>query len=165
MNIQIKNWIIFWISALSTMIVWWLSYAAVSNTVTSWTQLTSSMWNEMAWNYEYSSNEVNTGKKWIDWKTIYRKVFTHTISWNFDANTDILSTDLSFIDKVTSVETILYDTSINRYYFFSDKWHWHEWVQVDLTNNRLIYLHWAYQWKANTYYNGDTLYTTVEYTK
>ena len=70
---NIKNWVITWIAFSLTTIIVWFTYAAVT-TVSTWDSLTASMWNSMTGNYSYSTSEVDTGKKWIDWKPIYRKV-------------------------------------------------------------------------------------------
>ena len=58
---------------------------------------------------DYSTNEVDTGLKWIDGSTIYRKVFSDTVS--ISANT------MSAINTGTSAKTI-----INAYGYF-DSWH------------------------------------------
>lgn len=75
------KWLVQW---LWIIVIVWLTYATSTiNTVSPWQQLTSSMWNTMVWNYNYSTNEVLTGKKWIDWKPIYRTVVD---LWNLSSN-------------------------------------------------------------------------------
>ena len=64
-----------WIWFSLTVLIIWITYATVM-TVSTWDTLTADMWNSMAWNYDYSLSEVNTGKKWVDLKPIYRKVVT-----------------------------------------------------------------------------------------
>ena len=71
---EIKCWVLIWVTFLITVITWWLVYAWIVWTVTSGQTLTADMWNDMAGNYDYSTDEVNTWKKWVDGKTIYRKV-------------------------------------------------------------------------------------------
>ena len=75
MKETIKKWIIFWVTSFLTLVLLGFAYATVS-TVTTWETLTADMWNSMAWNYDYSLNEVDTWKKWVDGKPIYRKVVT-----------------------------------------------------------------------------------------
>ena len=52
-------------------------------------------WIEIA---DYSTNEIDTGKKWIDGKKIYRRVFTGTTSSN--GSTEIA---LGIIDNIINV--------------------------------------------------------------
>lgn len=70
----IKNSFLWAVVFSLTVIVIWITYAAVT-TVNTWDTLTAEMWNNLMWNYDYSTTEVNTWKKWIDGRPIYRKVF------------------------------------------------------------------------------------------
>ncbi len=53
----------------------------------------------------YSTTEVDTGKKWIDGKTIYRRVFNNIISYQPDTETPIVP--LSEVANVESIVNIL----------------------------------------------------------
>ena len=48
----------------------------------------------------YSTNEVNTGKKWIDGRTIYRKVFTATLQTNEQVLTLNISSQMQSLVSV-----------------------------------------------------------------
>lgn len=39
---------------------------------------------------DYSTSEINTGAKWIDGKTIYRRVFTGTVSWSANSRENVI---------------------------------------------------------------------------
>jgi len=81
---KIKLWILQWLwFSMAILIVLWITYAASVSTVTSWQALTADMWNSMAWNYDYSTWEVVTWKKWVDGKPIYRRVI---LFWDLSAN-------------------------------------------------------------------------------
>jgi len=84
MKKTIKKGIIFWLSSVLTMILAWFAYAWIVWQVSDWQTLTADMWNNMAGNYDYSTDEVNTWKKWIDGKSIYRRVVTWTATkWSW----------------------------------------------------------------------------------
>lgn len=74
MKETIKKSFVWWIVFLLTVFSWTFVYAAIVWTVSSGDTLTADMWNSMAWNYDYSTSEVDTWKKWLNGKPIYRKV-------------------------------------------------------------------------------------------
>lgn len=105
MKETIKKALIFWLVSSFTMILIWYVYAAVSNTVEPWQTLTASMWNEMAGNYNYSTTEVNTGKKWIDSKPIYRKVVQ--LPSNLECN-NVWHNSTSYINPAANVDKVVH---------------------------------------------------------
>lgn len=59
----------------------------------------------------YSTEEVDTGKLWIDGKHIYRKVYTGTLTVSGGGVTTLLTTDLSFISQLIEIKGVLKTTS------------------------------------------------------
>ena len=112
----------FWLVSSITMILVWLTYAAVSNTISSWDTLTASMWNEMAGNYQYNIGEINTGKKWIDGKPIYRRVFDlWDLSWKTNDTNTVQNVAFNNsgdnVDQVTFNQA-LFSTYVNQPTFY-----------------------------------------------
>ena len=58
---------------------------------------------------DYSTTEIDTGKKWIDGKKIYRKVINFGALPN--ATTKEINTDITNIDRVISISGYAYDGS------------------------------------------------------
>jgi len=155
MKDTIKKWVIFWVTAILTMIIAWLAYAWIVWTVSTWETLTATMWNDMAWNYNYSTGEVITGKKWVDWKPIYRKVID---VWSVTGNKSV-SHNISDLDTVISTDVS---------YIQSGYWHswaasykdgssWYQRVKVSLTVVRI------YLWSSDA--NLTEYYAILHYTK
>ena len=135
MKDTIKKSFVWWIVFLFTVIIWSYVYAATVWTVNTWDTLTASMWNAMAGNYNYSTSDVDTGKKWIDGKPIYRRVvnlwdlssyasnsgITHSEPLGLDNPDTLLSTDVSlnwYSDMYTYRES---DTSEIFYFVTKDE--------------------------------------------
>lgn len=109
----------------------------------------------------YSSNEINTGKKWIDNKTIYRKVVTTPKTTGMPSTTNL---------GITNVDTICYVyvmCIVNRtsgglqykapyYYDASDFYRW--WVNTDSSGVTIIF-------NGNQGSNDKQFQITIEYTK
>ena len=159
MKKTIKKSFIWALVFLSTVIWWMYAYASVSNIVTSWTTLTASMWNEMAGNYIYSTEEINTGKKRINWKPIYRKVVD---MWNLESyqNNDWIFTsvphNIENIDYVVDYDIIInhaYNLKTHSYHF---TWNQYMRAHVNATSLRML---------VQTVEDWSDIEIIVEYTK
>lgn len=99
---------------------------------------------------DYSTNEVNTGKKWINRKPVYRMTFDYTIQTGTNAwhNIGTISNAETLVIKELFVvrESQIYLNLYNNYNFYFE-------------NNTLKEQH------SFNYYEGYHLYITVEYTK
>lgn len=113
MKESIKKWIIFWLTSVLTMLIAWLAYAASVWTVTTGQTLTADMWNNMTWNYNYSLSEVNTWKKWIDWKPIYRKVVDMGVMTNDEEK--IIAHNISNLSRLVFSDFIFLDNTWNHF--------------------------------------------------
>ena len=123
MKETIKKSFVWWIVFLSTVIIWAIAYATVS-TVTTWQTLTADMWNGMAWNYDYSLSEINTGKKWVDDKPIYRKVV--------NVQNIPITTTTYYPHNISDIDIVL---DIEYTYDIGSTWHhissfWYVWRRV-----------------------------------
>ena len=103
----------------------------------------------------YSTSETNTGKKWIDGKPIYRKIYT--ISLGSDSNI-FEAHNLSNLDKfwINNGISFVYksDESIPANWYYSSS----DWARTWLTNNHI-------RFRSPSNLTGRTLYITIEYTK
>ncbi len=145
---KLKDGIIIWIGFSLTTLVIWITYAAVS-TVTTGQTLTADMWNNMAWNYDYSTNEVDTGKKWIDWKPIYRKVIHET---NIPAATTNYSHGIANIDKIVDTHYIMEQGTS----WFYDNSIWYQGRRVGFTTSTI---------QVISNITADNAWFIMEYTK
>lgn len=106
---------------------------------------------------DYSTSEINTGKTWIDGKTIYRKVVdTGTLP---DQNTKSVAHNISNLDRIIHIEGFFYRSSdgmTRSFNFIYGSNSTFAGVQVDNTNIS-IYASW------DTNANGS--YVILEYTK
>lgn len=154
MKETIKKSFVWGLVFLLTIIIWWLTYAAVSNTITWWTTFTASMWNEMAGNYQYKLNEeVNTGKTWYDWKPIYRNIVSFTINTT-DTWTSHYDTSSLWIITPISLEYIMNNNvweSTNTIGGWSDK--------------SLAFNPTSINWDFGANYSWKIVYAIIEYTK
>lgn len=159
-NIIKKSFIAGFVFSLTVIIVW-VTYAVVSNSVWSNTILTASMWNEMAGNYQYKLNEeVNTWKRWINWKPIYRKVVN---LWSVHQVTSYswrtIPHWIADIEKIVSSNLMYGDDGINFYgnSFRND----HSWIRVyvDRVNFNYSYRTSSTPWSINN------IILIIEYTK
>ena len=110
MKETIKKSLVGWLVFLWTVLLGWLAYAWIVWQVSDGQTLTAEMWNNMTGNYDYSTEEVNTWKKWIDGKPIYRKV----VQSSFWSNTDQRVNDVVIsneIDKIVDVENMTHDSN------------------------------------------------------
>lgn len=68
---------------------------------------------------DYSTNEIDTGKVWIDGKKIYRKVISNTIGTTNGAWKSIQAFDANYIDTIISMSgTFVYNTASKACYTF-----------------------------------------------
>lgn len=69
----------------------------------------------------YSTTEVDTGKKWIDGKSIYRRVFNKTVSYQANIETSIVPlTDVANVESVVDI-LMLMKTSTTDAVFLPDR--------------------------------------------
>jgi hypothetical protein len=108
--------------------------------------------NELYGNYEYSTSETDTGKKWIDSKPIYRKVI-NLGSWtsNNSGNNDITITQINY-DKVIK---------LNLYVKFGDTWY-NKW---DIFNNITIFNPTTLRFNISASITFADSFVILEYTK
>ena len=98
--------------------------------------------------YSYSTSEVNTGKKWIDGKPIYRKVLQGTV---VPVNG---TTAIENVSRIIKQEGYLKENNI---------WYIEGRGQFNLTLNEQTHnVLYFFTYDAGTYYDW---YFTVEYTK
>ena len=65
---------------------------------------------------EYSTTEVDTGKKWIDGKTVYRRVFTGTCSNTANTRANVTLWSASPVDTILSIGgQVQYNTDAKAY--------------------------------------------------
>lgn len=115
----------------------------------------SDMVNTLRTQDSYSTSEVNTGKKWIDGKPIYRKCFYSATNW---ANETVIGT-ISNIDFVTLVNNISYNTQRAAYYANYDSTDGLCIASVEPSSGKVIVNRSSVF--ANTYPSA----VTIEYTK
>jgi len=173
------GWLVFWFTAL----VVWVWYAAIS-TVTSWSTLTSTMWNEviwninnMSWDYTYSTSEVDTWKKWIDGKPIYRKVYQFSDYYETLTSPWVATSTPSYAISI-DISSLNIDSKVDFIFNWST---WINWASTDQWVNRFIndfHYDWSNQikrifqffyvngeLKVNTTYWLKDAYAIIEYTK
>lgn len=88
-----------------------VSWENVGGNVAPKTTTTTSDTDAYSCNYintlvEYSTSEINTGKKWIDGKPIYRKCFSQN-------NLNNIATGITNIDSLIKMECLIKQTSTN----------------------------------------------------
>lgn len=96
----------------------------------------------------YSTEEVNTGQKWIDGKDIYRKVYTGTLP-TFSAGDTVDLLQVTGADSIISVHTMLGSTTL-AYDRFNHL----------ITSNKTIQLR-----SVTVTYSENPYFSVVEYTK
>jgi len=112
---------------------------------------------------DYSATEVDTGKRWIDGKKIYRRTFTYypttsgEVNFTFDfTNLDTIMIDKSHTFLISSAGTIwqgfTYNTSSGGNYCFDCR-------GVNKSQTRIQFF------VGSNIYSDSTIYATVEYTK
>lgn len=103
---------------------------------------------------EYSTDEVDTGKEWIDGKRIYRRVITKT---NTDSENSFVISEAETIISVEAFSRLNDATPYSKlpYWKASDRH-----GEVEITGNTVNILLASYSWGQY----GD-IYMTVEYTK
>lgn len=65
--------------------------------------------------YDYSSEEVDTGRKWIDRKSIYQKSITFTTKGSGTEETGANNETFDYIDKLISLDAVLNMSNGERY--------------------------------------------------
>ncbi len=65
--------------------------------------------------FEYSTEEINTGKKWIDGKDIYSKSFI--VGSLPNDTTRFIPHNISNFERPTEIKASWYDSEDNRWYF------------------------------------------------
>lgn len=108
-------------------------------------------------NFKTTVQEVG---KWIDNKTIYRAVFTGTVSSGGDENGKVIGTISDSIDNVVSINTIGYTGSSDRYATSQTVWTSTVklLVQVDKTTGNVTEY-------TGTAFGSNSITIVVEYTK
>lgn len=155
MKETIKKALIFWLVSSVTMILVWLTYAAVYNSVNNWETLTASMWNNI---HNYSTEEINTWKKWIDGRPIFRKVIDFWVlpaSWeksvahwiDFDAIISTYGYAKSTSGLIVNFPSYVWPSTIN-----SVIWTYYDWTNV-------------YIWTWNDRSSYTETYIVIEYVK
>lgn len=106
----------------------------------------------------YSTEEVNTGKKWIDGKDIYRKVIELS---NIPASTTEYSYNVENIDKIVNAQASWYDT-LDKATFVTN-------LRYDGTGAYIRFIYLKSKFKIETKYNWSErtsdVYVIIEYTK
>lgn len=114
-------------------------------------------WEEVPNEESYYTYETNTGKKWIDGKEIYRRVFTITTSdqANISMNHNILNMDKYWINSEASfiITSTGSESLPPNWYYTPDDWG-RTWI-----NSTQI------RFKTGAYLGERQLYVVVEYTK
>lgn len=114
-------------------------------------------WEEVPNEESYYAYETNTGKKWIDGKEIYRRVFTITTSdqANISVNHNILNMDKYWINSEASfiITSTGSESLPPNWYYTPDDWG-RTWI-----NSTQI------RFKTGAYLGERQLYVVVEYTK
>lgn len=102
----------------------------------------------------YSTTEINTGKTWIDGKSIYRIVLSGTTSSSRD---DYFFSAIPNLDTCVNVAGILLDSG---YKLIVPSWgSSSNWVNVAMNNTNQVYLGYSSQ------YRSKDIKIIVEYTK
>ena len=105
----------------------------------------------------YSTSETNTGKKWIDGKTIYRKVIKTTKA-NIESAINALSIDTPTYFYGLADTKYGYAWEANTYY--PDEAGYSNWYHWSQTTPRVI------SWQFQKYYeNNNNVLAILEYTK
>ena len=129
---KFKNWIIMWIWFSLTVLIIWITYAAVT-TVSPWETLTADMWNGMVdvVNDEYLTNwtEVLTNKTW-DWKPVYRKVLEFTSPSGWVGETHDVS---SYFSNATNCRVVFH--LLNRSDWWNSTGEQNDIMNTDVQNN------------------------------
>jgi len=153
MKETIKKSLVGWLVFLWTVLLGWLAYAWIVWQVSDGQTLTAEMWNNMTGNYDYSTEEVNTWKKWIDGKPIYRKVIDLWVIWPKNLGT------------FTEIDTI-----INKDINIRQPGAWSQFlnyegtnVWIDLRLNETTKVLDIYTWFLAS--RNNTWYGIIEYTK
>lgn len=106
----------------------------------------------------YSTEEVNTGKKWIDGKDIYRKVIELS---NIPASTTEYSYNVENIDKIVNAQASWYDT-LDKATFVTN-------LRYDGTGAYIRFIYLKSKFKIETKYSWSErtsdVYVIIEYTK
>lgn len=69
----------------------------------------------------YSTTEVDTGKKWIDGKSIYRRVFKKTVSYQANVETPIVPlSDVANVESIVNMSITMENTA-NETTFLPDR--------------------------------------------
>lgn len=163
MKETIKKSFLWGVVFLLTVIVWWYVYAATVWTVTWWQTLTAQMWNDMAGNYDYSTSEVDTGKKWIDGKPIYRKVFSFTANWVGIWKYETIGSK-AVIEKIIDFRVSMKRSDSDAYYnsgymTWGAANYYHSYIKADTWNYEVAYI-WS-----NTAFSNCPVTFIIEYTK
>ena len=116
----------------------------------------------------YSTNEVLTGKAWIDGKPIYRKVI-NTGSLYFNSNQKNVSHGISNIDNIVYVNAIIKLPFVENYHFFyigtDINIYWSQWYLLSIIpNESYITLRFKDTTSLPESSNAET-YVILEYTK
>ena len=109
----------------------------------------------------YSTTEVNTGKKWIDGKDIYRQVVP--IDFPTTGTTKDVNHNISNINEVTDYYLKWYDTLDSRWFVnFKDTTGTY-FIEINGVSTSKIYLKSgsSYDWQSRT----SNRYAIIEYTK
>ena len=106
----------------------------------------------------YSTEEVNTGKKWIDGKDIYRKVIELS---NIPESTTEHSYNVENIDKIVNAQASWYDT-LDKATFVTN-------LRYDGTGAYIKFIYLKSKFKIETKYSWSErtsdVYVIIEYTK
>jgi len=115
----------------------------------------SNMVNTLRTQDSYSTSEVNTGKKWIDGKPIYKKTWYSTTNW---ANNQTVGNIADF-DSLVSLHSISRNSAAGRYYDnYTDDTHANCASIDDTTGNVVVN-------RIGNFVNNSPAWVTIEYTK
>lgn len=145
---QIKNWIIFWITAWLSILLVWISYAAWVNlsTVTDWDSLTADAWNSIV-------NQVNVF--WSEDQEI-KDSFAHL--WFTTSET----MNISWGNKIPFDRIQYWDSSLlsNNEYIVPSSWYYYigMWIYYITDNNARVFLkiNWTIEWWVQMTWNWWT---------
>lgn len=137
---EIKSWIIIWISFLTTVLLWWIIYAAVWSVWTnpddilasSWAALKSDSWNKMLANMNSLSGSINNSNWTLDtsWNWV---LFDLWCDYKFELFTKGTTTLLQ-IDTATALII-----SWNNLQFISPIW----WFYIKNNEKNKLYQSWT----------------------
>lgn len=143
----------------------WVVIGSVSITVddTVSTSSTNPIENQAITNYintmnEYSTTEVDTGKKWIDGKSIYRKCLTGTTPTG-----SVSSTLITSVAKIISYNIVVKRNGVDQYHPLSTAM-----INYDSSHAFPLFLSSGGDvllYIINSSYQGQEYYGWVEYTK